>query len=419
MTWSFGISDPAHAGQRVDEGVLVPVDRPELELVADVVASVAGVVDVEVVAARGRRTGRSSDRRPDPRRGSSSPRGSGCWARRSPRTRRRPCRRRWGRASCPGPRGGSSRSSAKPRWHPAASAASSARNRTPVRRLEIRMVTPLGLAGIARSCARRRRRGSLRSGLKVLQIGPICEPVASANRLREGPQFSVLGSHVSERELDDLGRRVAARRLPRVAPGSASRRTSARATGPWRGETTAVPTVPTTRSPSRSSSPCGAGGREAQSAQVAVRLALVVQARDGLLAHVAALREGHRPLVEAGLLRDDRVVEVDAVARAPGLHAQHLGRGLVHVRGAAGAQRGRQRVGVGRVADQVDARRRWRRGGPRSRRPRRARWRAPPPAGPRRRRRRAPRGRSATAARARPCACAARRRSRSGSGGSC
>ena len=63
-------------------------------------------------------------------------------------------------------------------------------------------------------------------------------------------------------------------------------------------------------------SPARRPAREAQPAQVAVRLALVVQARDGLLADVAALREAHRALVEAGLLRDRRVVEVDAVARA-------------------------------------------------------------------------------------------------------
>ena len=38
----------------------------------------------------------------------------------------------------------------------------------------------------------------------------------------------------------------------------------------------------------------------------------------------------HRALVEAGLLRDDGVVEVEAVARAPGLDAQHLGGRLGH-----------------------------------------------------------------------------------------
>src|SRR5215217_3668779 len=45
---------------------------------------------------------------------------------------------------------------------------------------------------------------------------------------------------------------------------------------------------------------------EPQPAEVAVRLAAVVQPRDGLLPHVAALGEGHRALVEPGLLRDHR-----------------------------------------------------------------------------------------------------------------
>jgi hypothetical protein len=58
-----------------------------------------------------------------------------------------------------------------------------------------------------------------------------------------------------------------------------------------------------------------------------------VQARDGLLADVAALGEADRAVVEAGLLRDHRVVEVHAVARAAVLDPQDVGRGLVDLHG--------------------------------------------------------------------------------------
>src|SRR6185312_7550854 len=72
----------------------------------------------------------------------------------------------------------------------------------------------------------------------------------------------------------------------------------------------------------------GDRSRQPQAAQAAVRLALVIEARDGLLADVAALLERDRALVEAGLLRDRRVVQVDAVARAAALDAQRLDRVL-------------------------------------------------------------------------------------------
>ena len=45
----LGIVDPAHARQRIQERVLVQVVRLELEQVADVVHTVAGVVDVDPV----------------------------------------------------------------------------------------------------------------------------------------------------------------------------------------------------------------------------------------------------------------------------------------------------------------------------------------------------------------------------------
>ena len=133
-----------------------------------------------------------------------------------------------------------------------------------------------------------------------------------------------LRSAGAERQLhDDCGRAVSP--TSTVAPGSASRRTSASAIGPSAGETTELPTRPTPRSPRRSSSPVRGRRRQAQPAQMAVGLALVEQPRDGLLADVAALGEAHRALVQRGLLRDRRVVHVQAEARAPGLDAQDLG----------------------------------------------------------------------------------------------
>ena len=63
---------------------------------------------------------------------------------------------------------------------------------------------------------------------------------------------------------------------PTLTPGSASRRRIASAIGPRAGERTAVPIVPSSRSPSRTGSPGGRAG-EPQPAQVAVRLALVMQ----------------------------------------------------------------------------------------------------------------------------------------------
>jgi len=61
---------------------------------------------------------------------------------------------------------------------------------------------------------------------------------------------------------------------------------------------------------------------------VTVGLAAVEQASDRLLADVAALREADRALVETRFLRDRRVVEVKAIARAPALDAHDLGRVL-------------------------------------------------------------------------------------------
>src|SRR5205085_5953775 len=65
---------------------------------------------------------------------------------------------------------------------------------------------------------------------------------------------------------------------------------------------------------------------QAQAAQVSGGLAPVVEARDRLLAHVAALREAHGALVQPSLLRDRALVDVAPEARAPGFDAHALGR---------------------------------------------------------------------------------------------
>ena len=94
---------------------------------------------------------------------------------------------------------------------------------------------------------------------------------------------------------------------------------------------------------------------EPQAAQVAVGPALVVEARDRLLADVAALGEAHRPLVEPRLLRDHRLVEVDAIAWPPALDPQALGGRLADGLGSARAKRRGQRGGVPGRGQQVDA----------------------------------------------------------------
>ena len=164
-----------------------------------------------------------------------------------------------------------------------------------------------------------------------------------------------------------------------TSPGSASRRTSASPIGPSRGELTALVTRPTSRPASSSGVPGRDRRREAQAAQMAVRLALVEEARDRLLADVAALREADGALVEPGLLRDHGLVEVDAVARPPGLHARDLGVALASRRAPRRAtQRVAQRRRVVGGADQVDAAVGAHRAGRAARRARPRRARAPP-----------------------------------------
>jgi len=87
---------------------------------------------------------------------------------------------------------------------------------------------------------------------------------------------------------------------------------------------------------------------------VAVGLALVEQARDGLLPDVAALGEADRSLVEARLLGDDGVVQVDAVARAAALDAQHVRGRLVDLHRAGVHERVAHALGVVAVAHHVE-----------------------------------------------------------------
>ena len=112
-----------------------------------------------------------------------------------------------------------------------------------------------------------------------------------ASRRTSSPQTGDAGAaRRRERQLDTT---AVAPPACSSSPGAASRRTSASAIGPRRGETTLEATRPTSRSPSDER---GAGRdrlAQAQAAQVAVGLAAPVQARDGLLADVAALGEAH------------------------------------------------------------------------------------------------------------------------------
>ena len=92
--------------------------------------------------------------------------------------------------------------------------------------------------------------------------------------------------------------------------------------------------------------PRGDGLGRQQPAEPAVRLAAVEEPRDRLLADVAALRERDGALVEPGLLRNHRVVEIDAIAGAPALDAQALGGVLAdrRARRRRAAPRGRRRA---------------------------------------------------------------------------
>ena len=96
---------------------------------------------------------------------------------------------------------------------------------------------------------RARRAATAASAAKPSGAPPRCSPrTPGAHRRNPSRSERPRGAaRCSERGLDHLGR-DAVRRPPRPAsPGSASRRTTARAIGPWAGEMTAVPIRPTSR----------------------------------------------------------------------------------------------------------------------------------------------------------------------------
>ena len=88
---------------------------------------------------------------------------------------------------------------------------------------------------------------------------------------------------------------------------------------------------------------------------MAVGLAPVVEPRHCLLADVAALREAHRALVEAGLLGDRALVDVHPVAGSPVLDAHDLRGRLAHGSAPASRRAARTVVQVGGLAQHVDA----------------------------------------------------------------
>ena len=122
------------------------------------------------------------------------------------------------------------------------------------------------------------------------------------------------------------------------APGSASRRIGERDRPVGRGDHGGAD-PPHLAPRARSSSPSATGGLEPQAAQVAVGLALVVQAGDRLLADVAALGEADGALVDPRLLGDRRRRHLAAEARAPRLDPEDLGRLLGDLDGARPASR--------------------------------------------------------------------------------
>ena len=97
------------------------------------------------------------------------------------------------------------------------------------------------------------------------------------------------------------------------------------------------------------------GPRRAQAAQVAVRLALVVQAGDRLLADVAALGEADGALVDARLLRDRLRRHLAPEARTALLDPDDLGGLGAHRGDAGGLEGGGKGAAAAGVAEEVDA----------------------------------------------------------------
>src|SRR5260370_26928675 len=93
---------------------------------------------------------------------------------------------------------------------------------------------------------------------------------------------------------------------------------------------------------------------ELESAQVAVRLAAIVEPGHRLLAHIAALAERHRALVEPSLLGDNRVVEVQAIARPAALDPQTLSHRFGYLRSAGPLELRGQTLGVCALAEEAE-----------------------------------------------------------------
>ena len=163
-------------------------------------------------------------------------------------------------------------------------------------------------------------------------------------------------SAARERQLEHLRASRRARRRSRRCParprGARARARSGRA----QGRATALPSWPDGALAEQQLLARGRRLGQAQPAQVAVGLALVVQARDRLLADVAALREAHRALVQPRLLGDDacrrgRSRSADARARRAG--TRRPARRPARRRARAARRSARSRVGG--VAEQIDA----------------------------------------------------------------
>ena len=142
------------------------------------------------------------------------------------------------------------------------------------------------------------------------------------------------------------------RRCRRPRPPAAGSRARS---GPARGDVTLEVSRPDLPVAAITGSPGWNGGGQPQAAQVPVGAAAVVHAGDGLLPDVAALREAHRALDDAGLPGQVVRAHVDAVARDPELDPQDLGRLVADALGARLQQRFAQGAGALRRGQQVDA----------------------------------------------------------------
>ena len=194
------------------------------------------------------------------------------------------------------------------------------------------------LAQVDRLLARRRSRQVEHARLVVVALGAL-RAVPEQRAVRREPVTARGSAWFSDARTVVPRPRPARRRRRPSRParprGARARARSGRAWGRRRWSRAARPPC----SPSVISVPALGRLRQPQPAQVAVRLAPVVQARDGLLADVAALREAHGALVDARLLRHRVRVHVEAEPRTAGLDAHALRRLLgdrLHVERRAG-----------------------------------------------------------------------------------